>query len=267
MLASYVLPEAVWRELRSHARERGIEFLSTAFDAASLDVVCALGVPALKIGSGEITNRTFLHDAASRGLLVICSTGMATMSEVGDAIGWLSDAPQLALMHCVSSYPAPVDQCNVRAIATMSDAFGLPVGWSDHTVGVVSAVAAMAMGARIFEKHITLDVTRPGPDHAASADPSMFRAYVEQLHAALQSLGSGIKEPGPAESANISIVRRSWHAAKHLRAGGRVTPSDVVALRPEVGISAAVDLVGARIIHDVPRGEPLTAQDVRVEPS
>ncbi|HKC26718.1 MAG TPA: N-acetylneuraminate synthase family protein, partial [Jatrophihabitans sp.] len=156
LLDRYVLPDSAWPELRDHAHERGIDFLSTAFDLRSLDIVCALGVPALKLGSGELTNKPLLTEAAKRGLPLLASTGMATLDEVAEAVSWLSGAPGLLLMHCVSSYPAREEQANLRAITTLRDRFGVPVGWSDHTVGAVSGIAAVALGAAVLEKHITL---------------------------------------------------------------------------------------------------------------
>ncbi len=262
LLERYVLPIPAWTDLRGHAVERGIDFLSTAFDFASLDLVCDLGVAALKLGSGELTNKPLLVEVARRGLPVLCSTGMGTADEVAAAVEWLVPAPGLLLLHCVSSYPAPVEQANLRAMVTMRDRFGVPVGWSDHTVGTVSAVAAVAMGAAALEKHVTLDRTREGPDHAASADPAAFAEYVAQVRAAHAALGSGRKEPAPAEAENSPLVRRSWHAARELPAGTRIGADDVVLLRPASGIAPAVDVVGRELAHDVPRGRPLRAADL-----
>ncbi|MFL6101502.1 MAG: N-acetylneuraminate synthase family protein, partial [Actinomycetales bacterium] len=138
LLEQYVLPDSAWPELRDHATARGIEFMSTAFDLASLDLVCRLGVHALKLGSGELTNRPLLTEVARRDLPVLCSTGMATEAEVADAVGWLAGVSGLLLMHCVSSYPAPVEQANLRALVTLRERFDRPVGWSDHTLGSVT---------------------------------------------------------------------------------------------------------------------------------
>jgi N,N'-diacetyllegionaminate synthase len=262
LLDQYVLPESVWPELRAHAVDRGIEFLSTAFDFASLDIVCRVGVRALKLGSGELTNRPLLEEVARRGLPVLCSTGMATEAEVADAVGWLSGVPGLLLMHCVSSYPAPVDAANLRAMVTMRERFAVPVGWSDHTVGTVSAVAAVALGAAVLEKHVTIDRARSGPDHAASEDAAGFTEYVAQVRAAHAALGDGTKRPTAAEAPNAPLVRRSWHAARDLAAGEVLAASDVLALRPATGIATAVDLAGRAVARDVGRGEPLHADDL-----
>lgn len=262
LLDRYVLPTGAWAELRDHAIQRQIVFLSTAFDLRSLDLVCDLGVGALKLGSGELTNKPLLMAVADRGLPVICSTGMATEAEVADAVEWLAGAPALLLMHCVSSYPAPIEQANLRALTTMRARFDVPVGWSDHTVGVVSAIAAVALGAAALEKHVTLDTARSGPDHAASADPDAFGGYVDAVRAAHTALGSGEKRPAPAEAENAPLVRRSWHAGRDLQAGSRIAVEDVVLLRPAAGIAPSEDVVGRVLGRDVARGSPVHAADL-----
>ena len=260
-----MLPGSAWSELRDHAAARSIDFLSTAFDLVSLDLVCDLGVGALKLGSGELTNKPLLLAAGARGLPILCSTGMGTETEVAEALTWLADAPAVLLMHCVSSYPTPIEQANLRAIATMQARFGRPVGWSDHTVGTVTAVAAVALGAAALEKHVTLDTSRPGPDHAASADAAEFARYVQQTRAAHAALGDGIKRPAPAEAQNAPLVRRSWHAARPLRAGHQLAVDDVVLLRPAQGIAPAIDPVGRWLARDVRDGAPVRAEDLSVD--
>lgn len=262
LLDQYVLPAPAWAELRDHAVERGIDFMSTAFDLVSLDLVCELGVHALKLGSGELTNKPLLTEVARRGLPVLCSTGMGTEAEVADAVAWLRPAPGLLLMHCVSSYPAPVEQANLRALVTMSRRFGVPVGWSDHTVGPVSAVVAVALGAAALEKHVTLDRSRPGPDHAASADAAGFADYVAQVRDAHAALGDGVKAPVAAERDTAPLVRRSWHAVRDLAGGDAIGSADVALLRPADGIAPAVDVVGRRLVRDVPAGQPLRLDDL-----
>lgn len=264
LLAALVLPEPAWSELKEHANGRGLDFLSTPFDHASLELVCRLEVPAIKLGSGELTNRTFVQAAGSRGLPVLLSTGMGRNAEIASALGWLRDggAQQIALLHCVSSYPAPLEQSNLRAIPAMQADFGVPVGWSDHTVGVTSAVAAVALGATLIEKHLTLDTRREGPDHAASADPEAFDAYVTAVRGAFTALGDGIKGPTQAELVNLPVVRRSWYAAQDLPAGRVLTEADLIALRPEAGVGAAADLVGRVLHRPVPASAPITAGDL-----
>jgi N,N'-diacetyllegionaminate synthase len=259
LLAAYVLPPTAWPELRDHASERGLDFLSTPFDHASLDLVCALGLPAIKLGSGELTNRTLLQAAAASRRPILLSTGMGRTDEVGRALGWLRDAgaDEIALFHCVSSYPAPLDQANLRAVSSMREDFQVPIGWSDHTVGLVSAVAAVALGATLIEKHVTLDTSREGPDHAASADPAMFSAYVDAVRAVTGALGDGVKRPAEAELANLPVVRRSWYAVRDLPAGTTLSSDDIVALRPEDGVGSAVDLVGVVVARDILAEEPI----------
>jgi N,N'-diacetyllegionaminate synthase len=264
LLDRLVLPTGAWPELRDHAVQLGLDFLSTAFDLASLDLVCDLGVSALKLGSGELTNKPLLVEVAGRGLPVICSTGMGSADEVADAVAWLAAAPGLMLLHCVSSYPAPVDQSNLRAIATMRERFEVPVGWSDHTLGAVSAVAAVALGAAALEKHVTLDRGRSGPDHAASADAATFRDYVEQVRAAHAALGDGRKVPVAAESDNAPLVRRSWHAARDLHRGAVLAADDVILLRPATGLPPSDDVVGQELARDVAAGRALRAADLAV---
>jgi N,N'-diacetyllegionaminate synthase len=263
LLDRYVLPDSAWPELRDHAGERDIDFLSTAFDLRSLDLVCALGVPALKIGSGELTNKPLLVSAAERGLPIIASTGMATLDEVTDAVTWLADAPGLLLMHCVSNYPTRTEEANLRALASLHARFGLPVGWSDHTVTPVAAIVAVALGAAMLEHHITLDTGRPGPDHAASAGPAEFRSYVEQVRAAHAGLGDGSKAPTADEVVTAGLVRRSWHVTRDLKAGAVLGEADLALLRPAAGIAPAVDVVGRVIVRDLRRGAPLRAEDIR----
>jgi N,N'-diacetyllegionaminate synthase len=262
LLDQYVLPAEAWPELRDHAIERGLDFMSTAFDLVSLDLVCTLGVHALKLGSGELTNQPLLTEVARRGLPVLCSTGMGTEAEVADAVGWLAQAPGLLLMHCVSSYPAPVEQANLRALTTMRRRFGVPVGWSDHTVGTVTAVAAVALGAAALEKHVTLDRSRPGPDHAASADRDGFLAYVRAVRDAHAALGDGVKRPMPAEANTAPLVRRSWHAARDLHVGDRLEAADLALLRPADGIAPSDNVVGRRLARAVAGGSPLRPDDL-----
>ena len=183
LLDALTLPREEWKELARHARERDLVFLSTAFDLASLDVVLALDVPALKVPSGELTNLPFLRALAGQGLPLLVSTGMGSLDEVAAAVDAVEAAPGIALFHCVSAYPAPPAEANLRAIATMLARFGVPTGWSDHTVGALTALGAVALGAAMLEKHITTDPGRSGPDHAASASPEAFEAYVEQVRA------------------------------------------------------------------------------------
>lgn len=243
------------------AREEGILFLSSPFDERSAAMLAQLGVPAFKIGSGEITNIPFLESVARYGCPVLLSTGMAWLDEVGRAVRAMADQElsELVLLHCVSCYPADVELSNLRAIDTLRRAFGLPVGFSDHSLGTEVAIAAVALGAAVIEKHITTDARLPGPDHAASMEPDVFRRFVKSLRIAEAALGDGIKRPFPAEIENAHVARKSLFSARFLPAGHIMSPGDMIALRPASGLppDLARYLVGRRLRTDVPARVPL----------
>lgn len=257
MLQALSLPREAWLELSDHARESGLLFLSTPFDLASADLLLELGVPALKVPSGELTNLGFIRRLAALGVPLLISTGMGSHDEVGAALDAAVQAPGRALFHCVSAYPAPAEDCNLQAIPAMAEAFDVPVGWSDHTLGSTAAVASAALGARIFEKHFTLDKTAPGPDHAASMEPDELAAYVRDVDLAVRMLGDGRKRRMPSEEENAPLVRRSWHLRHDVPAGHALTADDVVALRPESGVPASVDVVGRVTTRAVGAGQVL----------
>jgi N,N'-diacetyllegionaminate synthase len=263
MLAALTLPAGAWAELAAHAAERGVDFLSSPFDPASAALLVRLGVSALKVGSGELTNLPFLAELADSGLPLLVSTGMADLAEVAAAVDTVTGrGAGLSLLHCVSAYPAPVAEANLRAIPAMASRFGVPVGWSDHTETAVTAVAAVALGASLLEKHITTGRDRRGPDHAASMEPDAFTDYVAQVRSAAASLGDGVKRRMPSEEPNAPLVRRSWHAVRDLPAGTAVAAGDVVALRPETGVPASVDVTGRVLRTDVAAGAPVLAEDL-----
>lgn len=262
MLEDLVLPASVWKELAEHARERGLIFLSTAFDPESAAAIVELGVPALKIPSGELNNVGFVRLMADFGLPLLVSTGMGTLDEVRSAVDASAAAPGLALFHCVSSYPTVPKDTNLRAMVTMREAFAVPVGWSDHTESFVTAVAAVALGADLVEKHVTLDRGMSGPDHAASADPESFRRYVTAVRDAEGALGDGVKRPVEAEEENRVHARRSAHAARDLRGGEELMSDDVVMLRPAEGLPPDVVVTGRRVVRDIAAGQPIREGDL-----
>jgi N-acetylneuraminate synthase/N,N'-diacetyllegionaminate synthase len=262
LLSALTLPEGAWTELRDHARERGLIFFSTPFDLDSAEMLVRLGVPVLKTASGELTNLPFLDALADLGLPLMISTGMAELDEVDAAVAVTAKKVDIALFHCVSAYPAPLEECNLRAIPAMQQRYQVPVGWSDHSLGSTTAVAAAALGARVFEKHFTLDSTAPGPDHAASLEPDQLAAYVRAVRDTVLALGDGVKRRVPSEQENAPLVRRSWHAARDLAPGDLLAPEDLVALRPESGIPVAQDLLGRRITRPVAARQPLGPDDV-----
>lgn len=262
LLEQLALAPSVWGELKDHAESQGIGFLSTPFDMDSADLLADLGVKAMKVSSGELTNLPFLRAIAAMGVDMLVSTGMGSEDEVLRAAEATSAADFVGFFHCVSSYPAPVEQCNLTAIPALAKLLGRPVGWSDHTPGVESALVAATLGARLFEKHFTLDRTMDGPDHQASLEPGELTEYVAALRAVPLMLGDGVKRRMPAEEANAALVRRSWHATGPLSVGHIITADDLVALRPEAGVTPNVDLVGSTITEAVPGGAPIEADSV-----
>lgn len=263
MLRRLVLPDAAWRELAAHASERDLAFLSTAFDLPSLDLLVELEVPALKVPSGELDHLALIREIASRGLPILLSTGLGSLDEVAAAVEAAAPAPALALLHCVTAYPAPIDASNLRAMVTMAETFAVPVGWSDHTEGPVTAIVAVALGASILEKHFTVDRSRSGPDHAASADPDLLASYVAAVRDAESSLGDGVKRPAEPEIENLRFARRSYHAVRDLAEGATIAPEDVRLLRPAVGLAPGDSPVGRSLRRSVAAGEALKAMDLR----
>lgn len=262
LLAALTLPTEAWVELRDHAEGLRLTFLSTPFDLGSARLLADLGVSAIKTSSGELTNTPFLRSLADLGLPLLVSTGMGDEEEVAAAVAATSAAPLVTLLHCVSAYPAPIDEANLRVIPALAMKHGIPVGWSDHTLGTTSAIAAVALGATVLEKHVTTDRNLPGPDHAASLEPDDLAAYVAAVRDASSALGNGTKRRMPSEVENATLVRRSWHAARDLPAGHTLSPEDAVTLRPELGLAPSIVVVGARMIRAVSAGDPIIAADV-----
>lgn len=262
LLESLILPGTAWAELRDHARQSGITFLSTPFDLDSAELLVGLGLPALKVSSGELTNLPYLRELSALGVTLLVSTGMGTADEVAAAVEACADAPGLVLFHCVSAYPAPVEECNLRAIPAMAEAHDVPVGWSDHTPGLATALGAVALGAPILEKHFTADRTLPGPDHPASLEPEELTEYVIETKRLARALGDGVKRRMPSEEQNATLVRRSWHAAVDLAVGTVLDSGHLALLRPEGGISPAVDIRGRVVSRSIPAGGPVTPSDL-----
>jgi N-acetylneuraminate synthase len=227
MLRRLELTGEMQNAMAAHCRERGILFLSTPFDADSADELDALAVPAFKIPSGEITNLPLLRHIARKNKPMIVSTGMSWLGEVEAALHAIASEGNdaVAVLHCVSNYPASPSDINLRAMATMSDAFRIPVGYSDHSSGIEIAIAAAALGATIIEKHFTIDRKLPGPDHVASLEPDELREMIRAIRAVEAALGDGIKRPAPSEANTADVARRSLVAAKAIAAGTVLTPS------------------------------------------
>jgi len=255
-----------FRGLQRHCRERGIVFLSTPFDHDSLDFLVEAGVPALKIASGEVTNFPLLRRAAASGKPAILSTGMSTLAEVEAAVAELraGGCGELAVLHCVSNYPADPADANLRAMLSMGAALGVPVGYSDHTPGLPVALASVALGAAILEKHFTLDTGLPGPDHVASLDPAQLRQLVEGVRCVEAALGSGVKSPSSAELDTRAVARRSLFLTRDVAAGAAVEPDALVALRPAGGISPheLARVSGRKAARGLKAGRMLAWQDL-----
>jgi N-acetylneuraminate synthase/N,N'-diacetyllegionaminate synthase len=259
MLARLELSPDAHAALSEHCARRGIVFFSAAFDEASADALERLDVPLFKIPSGEITNLPLLRHLAAKGRPLVLSTGMSTFTEVADAVAAIRAAgdPPLAILHCVSSYPAPAAETNLRAMDTVRAAFGVPVGLSDHTLGLEISLAAVARGAAVIEKHFTLDKTLPGPDHRASLAPLELAALVNGIRAVESALGDGVKQPTPAELETRAVARKSLVAARALRAGERLTADLVRVKRPGTGIAPS-DLprvLGRKLRRDIAADE------------
>jgi N-acetylneuraminate synthase/N,N'-diacetyllegionaminate synthase len=239
MLARLELTADAHAGLREHATRRGLVFFSTPFDEASADLLDGLDVALLKVPSGELTNLPLLRHVAAKGRPVLLSTGMSTLDEVATAVDTIRAAgdPPLAILHCVSAYPAPVEDTNLRAIDALRARFGCPVGLSDHSLGLEIALAAVARGATVLEKHLTLDRALPGPDHRASLTPADFAALVRGVRAVEAALGDGDKRPMPSEIDTRAVARRSLVAARALPAGHRLARADVAIKRPGTGIA------------------------------
>ncbi|MCG9894827.1 MAG: N-acetylneuraminate synthase [Fimbriimonadaceae bacterium] len=261
MLKSLELSEADHVALIEHCRSRGISFLSTPFDIGSAEMLARLGAPALKLGSGELTNLPFLAKLARLNLPVILSTGMSHLGEVEDAVLTMEAAGQtdLTLLHCVSNYPAAAEDVNLRAMETLRTAFGLPVGYSDHTLGNEVCLAAVALGARVIEKHFTLDRSLPGPDHQASLEPDEIAAMVASVRVVESAMGTGRKVPAASEAGTASVARRSVVAARDLTAGSPLTEEDLAIRRPGTGLPPKMlsGLLGRTLRTPVAEGTPI----------
>jgi N,N'-diacetyllegionaminate synthase len=266
MLSRLVLPVEAWAALQAHAKDRGILFLSSPFDEASADLIERLNVPAFKVASGELTNHPLLAHLARKGRPLLVSTGMAVMREVDEALTTIrtSGDPPVGLFHCVSSYPTDPSDANLLAIRTLRAAFGVPSGWSDHSVGIALPIAAVTLGAAMVEKHLTLDRSMLGPDHPVSLEPEELRAMVTGIREAEAARGDGEKAPTPAERDVARVARRSLHWAADLAAGTLVTPAHLVSLRPGTGISPARRdaLLGRPLRADVSAGTAVGPTDV-----
>lgn len=291
MLKKLELPRAWHFELQQHCQRLGIEFLSTAFDIGSLDFLVELGMPVFKIPSGELTNGPLLWRFGRTGRPLILSTGMANLGEVEEALAVIRHAldhecePQdmtavwrhwsrsggaatlachVTVLHCTSQYPTPFEEVNLRSMNTLAAAFGLPVGYSDHTEGVLIPVAAVACGARVIEKHFTLDRKLPGPDHKASLEPDELTAMVAQIRALEVALGGGGKAPQNSEWDTRAAVRQQVVAARAIAAGATLGRADLATARCGTGLSPMRlwEMVGQRVNRSLAAGDAISKGDI-----
>ena len=259
MLKKLELSYDEFLKLKEYCDKVGITFLSTPFDLDSLIFLNSIDMPFWKISSGEITNLPFLVALAKTGKPVVMSTGMCEMAEIEAAIKILqkNGTKEIRLLHCNTEYPTPFEDVNLKAIQTMRDAFGLEVGYSDHTKGIEVSVAAVALGATIIEKHFTLDREMEGPDHKASVEPSELADMVQSIRHIEKALGTGNKKPSPSEKKNINIARKSIVAKKIIKTGDELTEENITVKRPGSGISPMrwFDVIGTRAIRDFQEDE------------
>jgi len=227
--------------LIEHCKVHGIRFLSTGFDIESVNLLASLDIPLFKIPSGEITNLPYLQHIGGKRKPIILSTGMANMDEIAAALAVLETAgtprEQITVLHCNTEYPTPMRDVNLLAMQSIREAFGVQVGYSDHTRGIEVPIAAVALGATVIEKHFTLDRNLPGPDHQASLEPSELSAMVATIRNIELALGDGVKRPSPSEAKNIPIARKSLVAACPIRAGELFTLNNLAVKRPGSGVS------------------------------
>lgn len=285
MLRRLELSPAAHRELLLRAEGQGLEFMSTPFDSASLQLLLDLGLRTLKLGSGELTNGPLLLQVARSGLPLILSTGMSDLDEVAQAVGvlafgWLGGSKpgpvafaeaaateegqrvvrqKLTLLQCTTEYPAPFADVNLRAMDTLAQRFGCPVGFSDHTPGIAAPVAAVARGARVIEKHFTTDKALPGPDHRASLEPAELAAMVAAIRQVEQALGDGSKRAAASELGNRGVARKSIVAATAISAGAVLTEDLLACKRPGGGLSPMAwwDVLGTVATRDYAADEPI----------
>jgi N,N'-diacetyllegionaminate synthase len=241
MLKKLEMPKQWHYDLRNYAKDNGIGFLSTGFDEDSIDFLDKLGLPLFKIPSGDITNKPYLQYIGKKGKPVVISAGMATMGEIEAAIEVLEQAgilrANITVLHCTTEYPTPMSEVNLLAMKAINNAFGVSVGYSDHTRGIEVPIAAVALGACVIEKHFTLDRHLPGPDHQASLEPDELKAMVTAIRNIEIALGDGIKRLTPGEAQNKPFARKSLVAGKAIKSGETFTVRNIIAKRPGLGIS------------------------------
>lgn len=266
MLKALELSDNDHRMIVEHCRERGIIFMSTPFDEESATLLHGLGMPVFKIPSGELTNTPLLRHIAGFGKPMIVSTGMSSLGDVETAVEAIEKAgnAQIILLHCVSNYPASPEEVNLRAMLTMKAAFGLPVGYSDHTLGIEIGISSAALGACVLEKHFTLDSTLPGPDHRASSEPAELRQLIRGIRMIETAMGDGRKAATESERDTARVARKSLVAAVDIAAGTELSEDLIAIRRPGTGLAPTMKphLINRRIKINVVAGDLLRLEDV-----
>lgn len=261
-LEKYELKAEWHTQLKKYADELGIVFLSTPFDEGSVDLLDKIGVPAFKVASGDLTYLSLLEHAAKKRKPMIVSTGAGNLGEVEEAINTIRNQGnnEIILMHCVSNYPAKVENANIRAIVTMRETFHLPVGYSDHSLGSLVPLAAVALGACIVEKHITFDRSSPGPDHPFAMEVNEFQEMVRNIRVLEKGLGNGVKHRVESEKAEVKIARRSLFANVNIPKGTKISKEIIKVARPGIGISPKYlsSVIGKEARVDITEDEVIT---------
>jgi N,N'-diacetyllegionaminate synthase len=265
MLKALELSRDDWRAIKDRCGEKGIEFLSTPFDLGSADLLEDLGVNAFKVSSGDLTYHQLLIHLARKGRPIIISTGMADMGDVEEAVAVIekNGNPPLSILHCVSDYPCRPEDCNLSVIPIMRAMFGRPIGWSDHTDGEVTGLASVALGAKLIEKHFTLDRNLPGPDHKASLEPDALAAFICNVRIVEAAMGDGRKRPTAAEIDTASVARRSLVSLVPIAKGERLSAQNCGARRPGSGLPPSMldAVLGLKAARDIPVGTVLALAD------
>ena len=254
------------REIADYAREKGIDFFSSPYDFEAVDMLDEISVPAFKIGSGDITWLEMLEYIAKKGKPVILSTGASNLNEIVEAVETIKKTgnQELILLQCITNYPSEVENANIKVLDTFKKEFDCLVGYSDHSPGDMVVLGAVARGAKVIEKHFTLDKKRIGPDHFHSMDPQGFKEMVRKTRDLEKSLGSTVKEVIPEEKETVIIQRRSLHAAQDLKMGEELTKDKIIELRPAIGIlpKDKINIIGKKIKKDIKTYQAIKWEDI-----
>jgi N-acetylneuraminate synthase len=252
--------------LADYCKIMGIDFISSPYDEEAVDLLDKVGVKFFKIGSGEVTNPGFLKYVAGKGRPIVLSVGAATMKEIEEAVKAIHSTGnnKLLLMQCVTNYPSPLEEANIKVIQTLSKKFGVQVGYSDHTPGTLIPVAAVALGASMIEKHFTFDISREGPDHNYALDVPAFSRMVNEIRTLEKAIGNGKKKVQPCEKITKMLQRRSIFAAREIKKGQKITAGMLTVLRPEKGLLPKFlnKVVGRTAKKDIKKSEPITWKNV-----